>query len=84
MTDRKRWQQQAEGGYDRRQPVILNAPGLGNSSPDHLQSRLERRYPWFQRADLGQSDRPDRLFWTQKLDERIRGAGAPGTRLAAG
>lgn len=68
-----RAQIQAPGG----QPPILNVPGLGNSGPDHWQTRWEQRYPWFQRVSLGLWDTPDRNVWVQRLDEAIRLARQP-------
>lgn len=82
MTDRRPWQVPADDGFHRRQPVVLNIPGLGNSGPDHWQSRWEQRYPWFQRLDFGQWDRPDRQLWVQQLDAAIRATPSPPVLVA--
>lgn len=69
-------------GLLRRQPIVLNVPGLTNSGPDHWQSRWEARYPWFRRVELGQWDRPERQLWVQRLDAAIRAADRPPVLVA--
>ncbi len=65
----------------RQSPVVnvpvLNVPGLGNSGPEHWQTRWEARCPWFRRVDLAPWDRPDRSVWTSRLDAAIRAGPAP-------
>jgi predicted alpha/beta hydrolase family esterase len=82
MTDRRRWPDHADEGFHRRQPIVLNVPGLANSGRKHWQSRWEARYPWFRRVDLGQWDRPDRQLWVQRLDAAIRRADSPPVLVA--
>ena len=67
----------ARPGPEPGTPPILNVPGLGNSGPDHWQSRWEARYPWFRRVELGLWDNPDRNLWVERLDAEIRRAGQP-------
>jgi uncharacterized protein len=66
----------------RGQLVVLNVPGLGNSGPDHWQSRWAARYPWISRVELGTWDNPDRNAWAQRLDQSIRQAGGKAILVA--
>jgi hypothetical protein len=56
---------------------MLNVPGLGNSGPEHWQSRWERHYPWFSRVDCGTWDNPDRGLWVERLDQAVRRVAGP-------
>lgn len=58
-------------------PPVLIVPGLGNSAPDHWQSRWERSLPGSVRVDLGQWDRPDPALWVARLDAAIQAAARP-------
>ncbi|WP_181702260.1 RBBP9/YdeN family alpha/beta hydrolase [Chthonobacter albigriseus] len=56
---------------------ILIVPGLGNSGPDHWQSRWERQLPTARRAPLGDWDDPDRATWVERLVQAVCQATRP-------
>lgn len=58
-------------------PRLLIIPGLGNSGPDHWQTRWEERIEHSERVDLGSWDNPHRSHWVTKLDLAIAAANAP-------
>lgn len=56
--------------------IGLVLPGLGNSGPDHWQSRWERADPSFIRVQLGDWDRPSYEAWREVLEKSVARAGA--------
>ncbi len=58
-------------------PLLLTVPGLGNSGPDHWQSRWEKELPHCRRVDLGLWDKPQRNMWISKLGIAIAEASQP-------
>lgn len=61
------------------EPLILTVPGLGNSGPDHWQSRWEQDRNDCRRVELGMWDRPHRNTWVNQLNLAIYRA-ANGSR----
>jgi len=56
---------------------ILIVPGLGNSGPDHWQSRWEAKLPTARRVEQADWDRPDLALWAQRLVEEADKATRP-------
>ena len=54
--------------------TVLLVPGLGNSGPDHWQSRWEAKDRRFARVEQRDWDAADLAAWTTRLDEAIRAA----------
>jgi predicted alpha/beta hydrolase family esterase len=61
---------------------ILVLPGIGNSGPDHWQTRWERRHPNVRRVQQDDWDRPRRDAWVARLEAAVRTSG-PDTVLVA-
>src|SRR5262245_41786165 len=57
----------------------LVLPGIGNSGPDHWQTRWERSDPAFVRIQQRDWDNPVRDEWVRALEEQVR----PGDILVA-
>ena len=53
-------------------------PGLGNSGPEHWQSRWERAYPCTLRVVQKDWDNPVRPVWVAALEQTLAGVGRPG------
>lgn len=68
--------------FDSREPLALIVPGLGNSGPDHWQSKWETELPDCQRVDLGNWDEPHRNTWVNQLNLAIHKAGRPVVLVA--
>ena len=58
-------------------PLCLIVPGLGNSGPDHWQTRWEERRDDCVRVELGMWDSPHRNTWVNNLNAAIRAARRP-------
>lgn len=58
-------------------PLVLVVPGLGNSGPDHWQTRWEAQIPDCERVDLGVWDDPHRNTWVNKINLAVHRAGRP-------
>jgi len=58
-------------------PLILIIPGLGNSGPDHWQTRWEAQIPDAERVELGMWDDPHRNTWVNKINLAVHRAGRP-------
>jgi predicted alpha/beta hydrolase family esterase len=56
---------------------ILILPGLGGGSPDHWQSRWERKLSSARRVTQRNWDRADRTQWTDKIAQEITRCGRP-------
>lgn len=56
---------------------ILIIPGLGNSGPDHWQSRWEAKLSTARRVVQPDWDRPDRAQWTGAIHQAVEAAGRP-------
>lgn len=57
--------------------TILILPGIGNSGPEHWQSRWERLHPEFRRVMQAEWDAPRCEDWVRRLDEEIAGSNGP-------
>lgn len=62
--------------------IGLILPGLGNSGPDHWQSRWERADPSFVRVQLGDWDRPSCEEWLENLEQSVARAGTGAVLVA--
>lgn len=62
-------------------PVLI-IPGIGNSGPEHWQSRWQQQNPAYVRAPFAEWDSPDRHDWVATLDATVRELG-PETVLVA-
>lgn len=62
-------------------PVLL-VPGIGNSGPDHWQSRWEARHPSYLRVQQQDWDHPIASIWNEALEEAVAAAGS-GVVIAA-
>lgn len=58
-------------------PPVLIVPGLGNSGPEHWQSRWQQQNPDFIRVEQADWDQPDFTDWLNRLDTAIRDCPAP-------
>jgi len=56
---------------------ILIIPGLGNSGPDHWQSRWEAKLPTARRVEQEDWERPDIAAWSARLREEADKATRP-------
>ncbi|AXS41160.1 alpha/beta hydrolase [Breoghania sp. L-A4] len=56
---------------------ILIVPGLGNSGPDHWQTRWETKLSTAKRVEMGNWDRPHREQWTERLVTAVNAAQRP-------
>ena len=61
---------------------ILVIPGIGNSGPEHWQSRWQAAAPNYQRVMQRDWDHPDCAEWATALEQAAARAGA-GVRLVA-
>ncbi len=59
------------------QADILIIPGLGNSGPDHWQSRWEAKLPTARRVEQGDWNSPDIAAWSARLREEAEKATRP-------
>ena len=64
-----------------RGPVLL-VPGIGNSGPDHWQSRWEAQNPSYQRVQQRDWDRPVRSEWAESLEAAVRRVGSGAVIVA--
>ncbi|WP_041259391.1 RBBP9/YdeN family alpha/beta hydrolase [Fibrella aestuarina] len=51
--------------------TVLIIPGLGNSGPQHWQTRWEARFPVFQRVDQQDWETPVRHDWVEQIDRAV-------------
>jgi predicted alpha/beta hydrolase family esterase len=56
---------------------ILIVPGLGNSGPDHWQSRWQRKLPTARRVEQADWDEPDYDDWIGRLRAAVAAATRP-------
>src|SRR5260370_38119350 len=64
---------------------ILFVPGLGNSGPDHWQTRWEQKLSTGRRVEQDNWERPSLEQWTRRIPggvARSAGVGRPGGLLA--
>jgi predicted alpha/beta hydrolase family esterase len=61
---------------------ILIVPGLGDSGPDHWQSRWERRLPTARRIRQDDFDRPDRDDWSARIVGDVEASTRPVVLVA--
>lgn len=61
---------------------ILIVPGLGNSGPEHWQSRWERKLPTARRVDQADWDAPDLAEWVGRIVEAVARATRPVVLVA--
>lgn len=57
--------------------TVLIIPGLGNSGPDHWQSRWEAKLSSARRIAQADWDRPDFTAWTARIAEAVAAAEKP-------
>lgn len=50
---------------------ILILPGIGNSGPDHWQTRWEKYHPSFQRVEQDEWEAPHCSDWVRRLEEVV-------------
>jgi uncharacterized protein len=62
-------------------PVLI-VPGIGNSGPEHWQSRWQRHNPAYVRVPFADWETPDRRDWVATLDATVRELG-PDTVIVA-
>ena len=63
-------------------PLVLTVPGLGNSGPEHWQSRWEHDRDDCHRVDLSDWEKPHRNTWVNKLNLAILRADRPVVLVA--
>lgn len=51
--------------------TVLILPGLGNSGPQHWQTRWEQRFPAFQRVEQQDWETPVRTDWVEQIDRAV-------------
>lgn len=56
-------------------PVLI-VPGIGNSGPEHWQTRWQQYHPAYVRVPFADWDTPDRRDWVATLDATVRELGA--------
>jgi predicted alpha/beta hydrolase family esterase len=61
---------------------ILIIPGLGNSGPEHWQTRWERRLPTARRVEQDDWDRPSREAWSARIVGAVEGCVRPVVLVA--
>ena len=61
---------------------VLVLPGLGNSGPQHWQTRWALRHPDWQRVNLGNWDSPVCDDWVRALDIAVQACLAPPVLVA--
>jgi predicted alpha/beta hydrolase family esterase len=61
---------------------LITLPGIGNSGPDHWQSRWEAKYPGIVRFQPESWDVPELDNWLDSLDSVVRGAGPRAVLVA--
>lgn len=64
------------------QTPILLVPGIGDSGPDHWQTRWQRRHPRVARISVDDWERPECGHWVAAIERAMRALG-PGTVIAA-
>ncbi len=62
--------------------TVLVVPGIGNSGPEHWQSRWEAQHPTYRRVPQRDWDNPLCLDWMDSLELAVQHAG-PRTVIAA-
>ncbi|HVJ16938.1 MAG TPA: alpha/beta hydrolase [Polyangiaceae bacterium] len=63
-------------------PTILVLPGLGDSGPEHWQSRWENEWPTFVRVRQRSWDQPELSEWLAALEAAVSAAPTPTILLA--
>ena len=61
---------------------ILIIPGLGNSGPDHWQTRWERKLPTARRVEQADWDAPDREDWVRRIRAAVEASTRPVVLVA--
>lgn len=61
---------------------ILIIPGLGNSGPDHWQTRWERKLPTARRVEQADWDEPDRRGWAERIRDAVEASTRPVVLVA--
>lgn len=56
---------------------VLILPGIGNSGPEHWQSRWQVREPSFRRIEMPSWDEPELEGWVTALDAAVRAEPSP-------
>ncbi|UDL95958.1 MULTISPECIES: RBBP9/YdeN family alpha/beta hydrolase [Lichenihabitans] len=60
-----------------RDASILMVPGLGNSGPDHWQTRWQTKLPTARRVDQASWDAPERFLWAEAVHAAIVASDRP-------
>jgi predicted alpha/beta hydrolase family esterase len=55
--------------------ATLIIPGIGNSGPEHWQSRWERTHPGLRRVQMPDWDQPERDQWVARLEATVHVTG---------
>ena len=66
----------------RRDPLLLTVPGLGDSGRRHWQSIWEHEREDCRKVELGMWDRPHRNTWVNKLNQAVADADRPVVLVA--
>ncbi|MEW9310227.1 RBBP9/YdeN family alpha/beta hydrolase [Labrys neptuniae] len=61
---------------------ILIVPGLGNSGPDHWQSRWQAKLSTARRVEQDDWDHPEREAWVNRLVETVQSSSRPAIIIA--
>ncbi len=63
--------------YPVEETTVILVPGLGDSGPDHWQSRWGRAHPAYLRVRQDNWHQPEVTAWVETLDREIRRASSP-------
>jgi predicted alpha/beta hydrolase family esterase len=63
-------------------PPVLIVPGIGNSGPDHWQSRWQQKHAGLSRIAVDDWDRPERSHWVAAIERAVLALG-PDTLIVA-
>jgi hypothetical protein len=63
--------------YPVEETTVILVPGLGDSGPDHWQSRWGRAHPAYRRVRQRNWHQPEVAAWVEALDREIRRASSP-------
>lgn len=55
-----------------QQHTVILVPGLGDSGPNHWQTRWQQQYPQFRRIRQKDWDTPSRQDWVETLEREVR------------
>ena len=64
------------------QNTLLILAGIGNSGPEHWQSRWQDELPSVDKLDHSEWDAPDRIVWEHELEEKLAAMQRPVVLVA--